>query len=125
MSLIASPRLSTECRSGLNLRWESPRCLGSREVRFGSKADICGATSHVRFTPDSDRKSRHPQKVMSALPVATGPIEACNQACFDGIEASHEDNRDRRGCGLGNPGRRGIADDCGYLATHEICGQRR
>src|SRR5262245_9298213 len=38
------------------------------DVRFGSKADICGATSHVRFTPNSDRESRHPQTVMSALP---------------------------------------------------------
>ena len=36
-------------------------------VRFGSKADICGATSHVRFTPDSDRESGFPRKVMSAL----------------------------------------------------------
>ena len=25
-------------------------------VRFGSKADMCGATSHVRFTPESDIK---------------------------------------------------------------------
>jgi hypothetical protein len=24
-----------------------------RNVRFGSKADICGATNHVRFTPKS------------------------------------------------------------------------
>ena len=39
-----------------------------RDVRFGSKADICAATSDVRFTPNSDRESRHPQKVMSALP---------------------------------------------------------
>ena len=38
------------------------------DVRFGSKADICGATSHVRFTPDSDRESGLSQKVMSALP---------------------------------------------------------
>src|SRR4029078_10454482 len=29
------------------------------DVRFGSEADICAATSHVRFTPNSDRKSRH------------------------------------------------------------------
>src|SRR5262249_28121840 len=36
-------------------------------VRFGSEADICGAQSHVRFTPDSDRKSGLPHKVMSAL----------------------------------------------------------
>jgi hypothetical protein len=37
-------------------------------VRFGSKADICAAQNHVRFTPNSDRKSEFPHKVMSALP---------------------------------------------------------
>ena len=39
-----------------------------RNVRFGSEADICGATSHVRFAPNSDRESGFPQTVMSALP---------------------------------------------------------
>jgi len=39
-----------------------------RHVRFGSKADICAATNHVRFTPNSDRESGFPQNVMSALP---------------------------------------------------------
>ena len=28
-------------------------------VRFGSKADICSAKSHVRCTPNSDRRSGH------------------------------------------------------------------
>src|SRR5215813_12941581 len=37
-------------------------------VRFGSKADMCAAQRHVRFTPDSDRKSGLPHKAMSALP---------------------------------------------------------
>src|SRR5262245_28475666 len=37
-------------------------------VCFGSKADICAATSHVRFRPNSDRESGHRQTVMSALP---------------------------------------------------------
>jgi len=37
-------------------------------VRFGSKADMCVAKPHVRFTPNSDRKSGHPQNAMSALP---------------------------------------------------------
>jgi hypothetical protein len=37
-------------------------------VRFGSKADICNAPTHVRFTPNSDRESGFPHKVMSALP---------------------------------------------------------
>jgi hypothetical protein len=36
-------------------------------VRLGSKADICSAKRHVRFTPNSDRKSGFPQKAMSAL----------------------------------------------------------
>ena len=40
-------------------------------VRVGSEADICAATSHVRFTPESDRESVIPQKAMSALhPIA-------------------------------------------------------
>ena len=37
-------------------------------VRFGSEADICGATTHVRFAPNSDRESGLPPKVMSAIP---------------------------------------------------------
>jgi hypothetical protein len=38
------------------------------DVCFGSLADICAAQRHVRFTPNSDRKSGHPQTVMSASP---------------------------------------------------------
>ncbi len=37
-------------------------------VRFGSKADICSAKGHVRFTLNSDRDSGLPQQPMSALP---------------------------------------------------------
>src|SRR5215813_7150595 len=35
---------------------------------LGSKADICSAQAHVRFTPNSDRESGLPAKDMSALP---------------------------------------------------------
>src|SRR5262249_37101928 len=42
---------------------------GPTYVGFGSKADICTAPAHVRFTPNSDRKSGLPQTVMSALPL--------------------------------------------------------
>src|SRR5262249_40206126 len=55
--------------------------------------------------------------------VATGLIEAWNQSCFDRIHASHEDNRDRRGCRLSTLPHSGIADDRGYLASDEIWGQ--
>jgi hypothetical protein len=41
---------------------------GRFDVRFGSKADMCSAKGHVRFTPNSDRKIGLPQMVMSALP---------------------------------------------------------
>jgi len=41
-----------------SLRWN---------VRLGSKADMCSAKQHVRFTPNSDRKSGFPQKAMYAL----------------------------------------------------------
>jgi hypothetical protein len=34
-------------------------------VRFGSEADMCVSTSDVRFTPNSDRESGHPQRVIS------------------------------------------------------------
>src|SRR6478609_270468 len=43
--------------------------LNGAYVRFGSLADICSATGHVRFTPNGDRKSGHPQNAMSALPL--------------------------------------------------------
>jgi hypothetical protein len=37
-------------------------------VCFESKADVRTAIGHVRFTPNSDRKSRHAAMVMSAYP---------------------------------------------------------
>src|SRR5262245_58770198 len=47
--------------------------LGRGDVRFGSKADICGAKRHVHFTPNSDRKSGHVQcKVRCLLRANSG-----------------------------------------------------
>jgi hypothetical protein len=42
---------------------------GRQDVRFESEGDICAATSNVRSTPNSDRKSGHRRTVMSALPL--------------------------------------------------------
>jgi hypothetical protein len=55
------------------------------DVRFGSKADICGATRHVRFTPNSDRKSEIPQKAMSALLPKADMCSATSDVCFGPI----------------------------------------
>src|SRR5262245_60173999 len=32
----------------------TPAYIEEGDVRFGSKADMCGARAHVRFTPESD-----------------------------------------------------------------------
>jgi hypothetical protein len=49
--------------------WQTPktRPYAGLHFRFGSKADVCGAQTHVCFTPNSDRESEIPQKAMSAL----------------------------------------------------------
>jgi hypothetical protein len=36
------------------------------DVRFGSKADMCAARRHVRFSPNSDQESGFPEKSHSA-----------------------------------------------------------
>ena len=52
------------------------------DVRFGSKADMCGAREHVRFTPNSDHKSRHAALVMSALHLKADMCGANRHVCF-------------------------------------------
>ena len=47
-------------------REHSDRWFCSINVRFGSKADICSAKRHVRFTPNSDRESGFSETVMFA-----------------------------------------------------------
>jgi hypothetical protein len=37
-------------------------------VRFGSKADMCGATAHVRFVPKADIHELHSRSNNWALP---------------------------------------------------------
>src|SRR5262245_37555026 len=44
---------STPFLAGIARRHDSGGRVGL-DVRFGSKADICGAQAHVRFTPNSD-----------------------------------------------------------------------
>jgi len=64
-----SRRLITDS-SGLQDIVAAQTCAGKdpANVRFGSKADMCAAKGHVRFTPKSDHENGFPHKVMSALP---------------------------------------------------------
>jgi hypothetical protein len=43
---------------------------------------MCGASTHVRFTPDNDRESEFPHKVMSALPPKADMCSALGHVCF-------------------------------------------
>ena len=85
-------------------------CGATRNVRFGSKADICAATSNVRFTPNSDRKSghwriyalAHPHPSLSPLfslmVFANDPLPwpHKNQSCRTRLPASHRNARTGR-----------------------------
>jgi hypothetical protein len=64
---------------GFGLEVDFPR---QTDVRFGSLADICSATGHVRFAPNSDRESRFPHNVMSALPTKADICGATAYVCF-------------------------------------------
>jgi len=43
---------------------------------------MCGAREHVRFTPNSDHKSRHAALVMSALHLKADMCGANRHVCF-------------------------------------------
>jgi hypothetical protein len=61
------------------LRRGGEREMFRPDVRFGSKVDICSAKGHVRFAPNSDRKSGFPQTVMSALPPKADVLNVQNE----------------------------------------------
>ena len=58
-------------------------------VRFGSKADICSAKGHVRFTPNSDRESGFRKKSCPlysrkrTCAVQLGMSALCHKRTFD------------------------------------------
>src|SRR4029434_5329869 len=60
-------------------------CAALARIRSGSRADICGATSHVRFTPNCDCKSGHSRFVMSALPPKADMCGATSDVRFGPI----------------------------------------
>src|SRR5262245_39113522 len=56
------------------------------DVRFGSQADMCVAKSDVRFTPNSDRESGHPQTVR--FTPESGHVR-CNGSCLLWANSGH------------------------------------
>src|SRR5262245_29516484 len=82
---IASP----EAQDKASYQLKVAHCKGGAprgsHVRFGSKADMCSANEHVRFTPNSDRESGHRQTVRSALPPKADMCSAQAHVCFGPI----------------------------------------
>ena len=69
------------------------KCVPCRDVRFGSKADICAAKSDVRSTPNSDRESGFPKKFMSALLPKADMYAATRDVCYGPIADSGQTKR--------------------------------
>src|SRR5262245_37426852 len=87
----------------------SASCIAA-DVRFGSKADICSAQAHVRFTPDSDQESGHRQPVMSALPPKADMCGATRDVRFGPIADSCTAAKT---CVIRSPGRRAAGTTLG------------
>ena len=69
--LMFPPRLREDQRIESDEGLEGPKMNfphATRMSALGQKQTFCAAKSDVRFTPESDRKSGFPHKVMSALP---------------------------------------------------------
>jgi hypothetical protein len=58
------------------------------DVRFGSKADICSAIRHVRFTPNSDRKCGHATIGDVCFTPKSGLMQ-CNSQCLLWAKSGH------------------------------------
>jgi hypothetical protein len=72
---------STHRGDALRAVWFKSGGYSQHDVRFGSLADICGAPTHVCFTPNSDHESRHAPMVMSALPPKADMCAALVDVC--------------------------------------------
>src|SRR6185312_11191318 len=68
--------------------WRFGVSIEVSDVRFGSEADICAATSHVRFTPNSDRKSRHAANGHVCFPPESGHVQ-CTSSCLLWAKSGH------------------------------------
>jgi hypothetical protein len=71
----------TQCDARLGWQTERGRVAGI-DVRFGSKADMCGALVHVRFTPKSDRESGLPANGHVRITPQSGRVGANRHVCF-------------------------------------------
>src|SRR5262245_17493060 len=91
---VVSPPSCNPPRRGMAHRIPQLRHLKRYQCPFGSKADISQCNRHVRFAPNSDRKSRHLPKAMSALPPKADMCSALADVRF-GPKSGHRTIKQR------------------------------
>jgi len=67
-SLATETIRANRVRRGVRFHLKNGHSATQTNVRFGSKADICSASTHFALRPIATAKSGFPQKVMSASP---------------------------------------------------------
>ena len=70
-------------------------------------------------------RAQHAGEKAHARDVAARPVEAGDQALLDRVAPAREDDRHRRGCGLGRERRNGVPDDHGHRPANQIGHQSR
>jgi hypothetical protein len=109
---MLSTRTRVERRS---FRWVfADQCPGdaTKDVRFGSQADVCVATSDVCFTPDSDHESGHVPMVIVCFALESRHVQ-CNGSCLLRANSGHRERHPRQ---QKTPERFSISPE-GFLAT--------
>src|SRR5262245_56532 len=90
ITLMTSRRLIAAFRGfrQVILQARATRLEAADHVRFGSLTDICSATGHVRFAPNSDRKSGLPQNGHVRFTPKSGHVHR-NSSCLLWANSGH------------------------------------
>ena len=139
----AGPALDDRCKGGLDVAGgrgiENEELLPDRLRRGLHVASLRRGRRSVRVHERGNRRRlghELPQQLQSLRPqhaaekahagdVAARPVEAGDQALLDRVAAAPEDDRHRRGCGLGGERRIVVPDDHGHRPAEQIGHQGR
>jgi len=83
-----------------NFQDEARARLSRQDVCFGSKADICGAPAHVRFTPESGHRHRTCQASLMPDSRTIAPHLACSLPSIASISSTSGRRRRHVGSGV-------------------------
>src|SRR4029079_213353 len=96
-SHLAATSLRTRRAKNRRVRyvWTAADFLRFGDVRFWSLADICSAKGHVRFAPNSDRKSRHAANGHVRFTPESRHVQ-CKRRCLLWAKSGHRTRTNRK-----------------------------